>query len=206
MAKNGRELEIVGQIDIQQKIQSFENCALNKILDKFLDLDQYLGRPNMTQSDQIYEAVNYDLADLAEIYEKAEDYKQIFGLDWNLSPNEVFDWLRKNSDQLKHKIEVHAEKMKGVGKNGETQKMRKRANIRNFRRTASKVHKKNTVLHHFPNLVIIDTSNKTKSVISKKLKIRSILIFFTLARMKRNLKIRKKNYFFQKVSEKKYKK
>lgn len=122
LAKNGRELEIVGQIDLQQKIQSFENCALNKILDKFLDLDQYLGRPNMTPSDQIYEAVNYDLADLAEIYEKAEDYKQIFGLDWNLSPNQVFDWLGKNSDQLKQKIDVYAKKMKGVEENGETKK------------------------------------------------------------------------------------
>lgn len=122
LAKNGHELEIVGQIDIQAKIQSFENCALNKILDKFLDLDQYLGRPNMTPSDQIYEAVNYDLADLAEIYEKAEDYKQIFGLDWNLSANEVFDWLGKNSDQLKHKLDVYAKKVKGDGKNGETEK------------------------------------------------------------------------------------
>ena len=65
---------VVGKTNIQEKIQSSENCALNKILDKYLD-----QLPNMAievDNSETFENYKPDLADLGAEYSRVEELKE----------------------------------------------------------------------------------------------------------------------------------
>jgi hypothetical protein len=116
LSKDGLSLEVVGEIDVQEKIQSFSSCALDKILDKFLDVSNYVN-PNATIVDEVFDYTDLksDLADLGDLYDKAEFYKEQFGLPLEFSANEVYSWLNSKSRELGYTIE-NLLKQKGVMK------------------------------------------------------------------------------------------
>lgn len=99
--KETKTLIKVGQINIQEKIQSNEGCALDKILDKFIDfgvidsgvLNNGVRKPRL------------DLAQLGEIYSQADFYKTKYGLDENMSPEDVFKYVIELEKSNKTNIE-----------------------------------------------------------------------------------------------------
>lgn len=109
------ELEVLPtKKDIQAYIQSFEKCALDNILDAFL--------PGETaESDDVrdYTKTRFDLADVGEAFEKAEDYRERLGLGDDLSVAEVFKKMQEYANTLKSKID---ESNKSEVKDDEIQK------------------------------------------------------------------------------------
>ena len=112
----------IGEIDLQEQLNSNLSCALDKILDKFLDLPSLNLAPNVAQTDEIYDCVHSDLADLAEIYSRADEYKEKFNLDLNLSPSEVFKVLEQKASKLGDDLNNFAKNLeKGSEDDGKTQ-------------------------------------------------------------------------------------
>lgn len=131
LSKDGLSLEVVGEIDVQEKIQSFSSCALDKILDKFLDVSNYIN-PNAKITDEVFDYTDLksDLADLADLYDKAEFYKAEFDLPLEYSANEVYKWLDSKSRELGFTIE-NLLKEKGV-MNNETKKTEEKSEHSQF--------------------------------------------------------------------------
>lgn len=131
LSKDGLSLEVVGEIDVQEKIQSFSSCALDKILDKFLDVSNYVV-PNAKITDEVFDYTDLksDLADLGDLYDKAEFYKEQFDLPLEYSANEVYKWLNSKSQELGFNIEKLL-KEKGVI-NNETKKIEEKSEHSQF--------------------------------------------------------------------------
>ena len=70
--------------DVQAKIDSILSTALERILDRYLPQD-------VQESDEIadYAAVRADLSELGEMYERAEEYRERYGLPDAMSVNDV---------------------------------------------------------------------------------------------------------------------
>lgn len=85
--------------DFQAKIDSFVSTALNRILDRYLPQD-------VQESDDIadYASVKSDLSDLGEMYERAEEYRERYGLPDTMSVNDVFAAVQAKADELAKKI------------------------------------------------------------------------------------------------------
>lgn len=132
LSKDGLSLEVVGEIDVQEKIQSFSSCALDKILDKFLDVSNYVN-PNAKITDEIFDYTDLksDLADLGDLYDKAEFYKEQFDLPLEYSANEVYKWLDSKSQELGFTIENLLKDKKGV-MNNETKKIEEKSEHSQF--------------------------------------------------------------------------
>lgn len=113
---------LVGKINLQEQIQQYADCALDKILAKFLpeeEIPRYLGdlarTAQFVDDDGVIneEAPNYgDLAMLSEIYDKAESYRETFGLADDLSVADIYkivgehaQKLGKSLDELKKQAE-----------------------------------------------------------------------------------------------------
>lgn len=131
LSKDGLSLEVVGEIDVQEKIQSFSSCSLDKILDKFLDVSNSINS-NATIVDEVFDYTDLksDLADLGDLYDKAEFYKEQFGLPLEYSANEVYKWLNSKSHELGYTIE-NLLKEKGVMKD-ETKKNEEKSEYSQF--------------------------------------------------------------------------
>lgn len=89
---------VVGKTNIQEKIQSSENCALNKILDKYLD-----QLPNMAievDNSETFENYKPDLADLGAEYSRVEELKEKYGLDDSLGYEETIEELQRRKASL----------------------------------------------------------------------------------------------------------
>lgn len=131
LSKDGLSLEVVGEIDVQEKIQSFSSCALDKILDKFLDVSNYVN-PNAKITDEVfnYTDLKADLVYLGELYDKAEFYKEQFDLPLEYSANEVYKWLNSKSQELGFNIEKLL-KEKGV-MNNETKRIEEKGEHSQF--------------------------------------------------------------------------
>lgn len=100
----------VGTIDTKAKINSFGDCALDKVLDKYLDLSKPLKQVSIPKEwnqdpDKILERVDYDLADLGSMMANVDKLKVKYGLNPTLSYNEVVSLLNNKSVELKKSIE-----------------------------------------------------------------------------------------------------
>lgn len=106
---------VVGIVNIQERIQSSEDCALNKILDKYLDV-----LPNVkVETDEAteYTRHNPDLADLGAEYERVYALKEAYNLDPKLSYADTLVELKKmksNIDNVILKAQEQALKNKEV--------------------------------------------------------------------------------------------
>lgn len=85
--------------DIQAKIDSFLSSALDRILERYLPQD-------VEDSDDVadYASVKSDLSDLGEMYERAEEYRERYGLPDTMTVNEVFSAVQAKADELAKKI------------------------------------------------------------------------------------------------------
>lgn len=84
----------VGEINIYEKIQSNSNCALDKILDKFLEPEY---EDMSIKTDQVMEIKHYDLIDLAELLEDNQVIKSKLKLSDNMSIRDVINLLKSKS-------------------------------------------------------------------------------------------------------------
>ena len=94
----------VGKIDDQAIIQSYEECALDKILDKYLDQIN-VGAVKVVHDDvNVYDSYQPDIMDLAEEYERVNALRDKYGLSDSLSIKEVLDEIGKKKSLLESKI------------------------------------------------------------------------------------------------------
>ena len=115
-------LVVVGRINCQERIQSSADCALNKILDKYLpeQIVQSLKDKNPigVDNEHVFErAPAPDLADLGAEYERLEELKEKYNLDPALDYDKVLPELRKrkvNLDNFIHEAEEASKKSVNV--------------------------------------------------------------------------------------------
>ena len=80
-----------GNKDIQKEIDSHQECALDIMLDKFLDP---IKNANIQYVDGITEVANIDLIDLADMSKDKEDLAVKYGLNKNASLNDIYDAIK----------------------------------------------------------------------------------------------------------------
>ncbi|QCS36602.1 hypothetical protein [Capybara microvirus Cap3_SP_478] len=94
------DLEVVGKINVQEQIQSFDTCALDKILDKFLSGQLPEDYYNVSEVNTIYDAtVRNDLARLGDLYAEADKLKQKYDLDPTLDARAVFEFVANKANE-----------------------------------------------------------------------------------------------------------
>lgn len=100
------ELIEAGEKDLQAEIQSFEECALDRVLDRFLKGDVLAAQQLQPKEEQMgtYERMQFDLADLAEEYERVYELKEKYHLDDSLSYSEVMNVLKDKQVALSSRI------------------------------------------------------------------------------------------------------
>ena len=106
-------LVVVGTIDIQEKIQSNADCALDKILDKFILHDNIDNHVVQLVNDEAYDCSNidFDLSELGKAYEQLDILKEKYNVPANYSSvRDVVSYLNKvqslYSEKLKNTKEV----------------------------------------------------------------------------------------------------
>lgn len=106
-------LVVVGTIDIQEKIQSNADCALDKILDKFILHDNIDNHVVQLVNDEAYDCSNidFDLSELGKAYEQLDILKEKYNVPSNYSSvRDVVSYLNKvqslYSEKIKNKKEV----------------------------------------------------------------------------------------------------
>lgn len=93
--------------DLVKEINSYADCALDKMLDKFLESsfefqNQYEIHDDGSVRDLTF---NNDLASLGDVYEQVDLLKEKYGLDVNMSINDVYKFIEMKKAQIKQKIE-----------------------------------------------------------------------------------------------------
>lgn len=91
--------------DIQAYIQSYCDCALDKLLEKFLPQDVVLNE----KQDTLHQ-MQIDIGAAADVFDLAEDYREKFNLDdsWNIS--QIFEYVQQQADKLNADISAVLEK------------------------------------------------------------------------------------------------
>lgn len=89
----------VGVIDLQERVNSFSDCALDKILEKFTSFEDL---PNVQIDNESVCDVSssFDLSTLGSFYENVDNYKEKFNLPISFTPEQVFEFLEKTSRDL----------------------------------------------------------------------------------------------------------
>lgn len=101
---------VVGKVNLQEQIQQYADCALDKVLKKFLteeEIPQYLGELGRVAQyvdapeGVVEEQPNYDdMLTLANLYEKAEVYRAQFGLPDSLTVSEIYKVVGEYAGKL----------------------------------------------------------------------------------------------------------
>lgn len=112
------ELVEVGLVNDQEVIQSYEDCSLNHILDKYVKMGgdssklKPIGYDTKAPILDCTQTMNLksDLDKLSYIYQQAEEFKEKYSLNKDLSPTEVFKQVGEinniYSKHLKKKVEA----------------------------------------------------------------------------------------------------
>ena len=92
-------LVVIGKVNLQEKIQSHEDNALNKILDKYLDdedVEMISKLKPLKEEDPNFIAENHrpDLSDLGAEYERVEELKEKYGINPDLGYKEALAALK----------------------------------------------------------------------------------------------------------------
>lgn len=84
--------------DIQAYIDSHIDVALDKALEKFL--------PKVVESDEVanYTSHSQDLAVMGEAFEVAENYRDMYNLDPNMSVADVYKYVGEQADKMKNDL------------------------------------------------------------------------------------------------------
>lgn len=93
------------RVNFQEKIDSYRSTALDVLLDKYLGNDD-IDAGDSGYVDHDYGRLYNDLADLAECIEIANDYRDRYGLDDNMSVVDVYNFVQGKLDTLNKEISV----------------------------------------------------------------------------------------------------
>lgn len=116
-------LVVVGTIDIQEKIQSNADCALDKILDKFILHDNIDNHVVQLVNDEAYDCSNidFDLSELGKAYEQLDILKEKYNVPANYSSvRDVVSYLNKVQSLYSEKIKNKKEVIKNENEKKET--------------------------------------------------------------------------------------
>lgn len=116
-------LVVVGTIDIQEKIQSNADCALDKILDKFILHDNIDNHVVQLVNDEAYDCSNidFDLSELGKAYEQLDILKEKYNVPANYSSvRDVVSYLNKVQSLYSEKIKNKKEVLKNENEKKET--------------------------------------------------------------------------------------
>ena len=104
----------VGDINVYDLIQSNADCALDKILDKFLMRDNIDNHVIQLVDDKPYECanINVDLSDLGSAYEKMDALKDKYNIPANYSSfGDIVNYLQSIKNEVdKRAIQLEQEK------------------------------------------------------------------------------------------------
>lgn len=116
-------LVVVGTINIQEKIQSNADCALDKILDKFILHDNIDNHVVQLVNDEAYDCSNidFDLSELGKAYEQLDILKEKYNVPSNYSSvRDVVSYLIKVQSLYSEKIKNKKEVLKNENEKKET--------------------------------------------------------------------------------------
>jgi hypothetical protein len=104
----------VGDINVYELIQSNADCALDKILDKFLMRDNIDNHVIQLVDDKPYECanINVDLSDLGSAYEKMDALRDKYNIPANYSSfGDIVNYLQSIKNEVdKRAIQLEQEK------------------------------------------------------------------------------------------------
>lgn len=105
----------VGDINIYELIQSNADCALDKILDKFLMRDNIDNHVVQLVDDKPYEcaSINTDLSDLGDAYEKMSKLRDTYNIPANYTSfNDIMNYLQSIKNEVdKRALQLEKEKV-----------------------------------------------------------------------------------------------
>lgn len=99
----------VGDINVYELIQSNADCALDKILDKFLMRDNIDNHVIQLVDDKPYEVQNiaFDLSDLGSAYEKMDNLRERYNIPANYTSfNDVLNYLQSVQNEVSKRKKV----------------------------------------------------------------------------------------------------
>lgn len=118
-----QQLVDVGLVNTQELVQSFENCALSKIFDKFVtdnDVRLALGIETIPEftDDEPVDASSFkaDLVNVGEVMDLAEDFRERYGLSYDMPYGKVFEYVQKHAQSNLEEIEKHVKSFGASGK------------------------------------------------------------------------------------------
>lgn len=121
-----------GDINVYELIQSNADCALDKILDKFLMRDNIDNHVIQLVDDKPYECanINVDLSDLGSAYEKMDSLRDRYNIPANYTSfGDIVNYLQSIKNEVdKRAVQLEQEKAqkenfyKGVKKNENEEK------------------------------------------------------------------------------------
>lgn len=104
----------VGDINVYELIQSNADCALDKILDKFLMRDNIDNHVVQLVDDKPYECanINVDLSDLGSAYEKMDALREKYNVPANYTSfGDIVNYLQSIKNEVdKRAIQLQQEK------------------------------------------------------------------------------------------------
>lgn len=99
--KTGEIEKLPIQKNVQDEIDSYLECALDRILERLLPKD------NVTETDDPFEGYSVRVADLSELgsaMELAEDYRERYNLPATYSMAQIYEYVDKEAAKLKERI------------------------------------------------------------------------------------------------------
>lgn len=104
------KLVVVGTVDDFKAIQSYKDCALSAILDKFMASPLLANQRvilNSADENAVFnhaQASKTDLTELGELITKAETLRAKYSLPEHLTAQQIFDLVAKASNDVKTKL------------------------------------------------------------------------------------------------------
>lgn len=111
--KKINKLVETGTRDVQKEINSHRECALDLMLDKFLDREkEFKQQYDVVDGDGVveYKSSTLDLAELGDALELADIYREKYGLPLSSTPQEVFSYVKQKELEINAKIKSLQEK------------------------------------------------------------------------------------------------
>ena len=116
------ELEIVGKINNFDMIQSYKDCALDNILDRFMgdDIDKDVDLSDFFNKSNLYERdTRSDLEILQSYYEQVEELRQKFNISDYVDTADVYAVIQDNIQKSNAKKEENENAKKIEEKNSQ---------------------------------------------------------------------------------------
>lgn len=110
-------VEIVGRVDLVEKINSAYDSNLNKLLDMYLNGDvtpEVVYLPGSDEAVSIYGGYKSKIDKYQDLAEESARLKDTFKLDSSLSIEDTFKAVKSIKDYNEQKIKAYSEKIKNL--------------------------------------------------------------------------------------------